>query len=503
MDKLNSVSAAPSAFKPTQLSRLEQDPLVGLPVETVTLDIQKTDANHIASKDFKLNDPVVAAADGSYGANPNETTELKQAFAVSTLASAQRIFDTFTPYCDNLPKNWLPLTSQLQINSFDRKDEPNAFFNPMPFPDHGHIVMPGTHFGYFKDPKTGDTISAAASSEVTSHEVGHAILNRFRPNYFHATGPEPHAFHESFGDVAAMLTALKDPAVVAKVAEQTNGDLTIPNIASNTGEQFGKAINDYVVAQGGPKDYTGGDYVRTTINPNLKWAPMNTLSDKPAPGNADTLSTEPHDLSRLWTCSVYEILGDMVKQDMAGGADAKTAISAATDSMLKIYGKMISTTSPEGEFTFADMAKAMVKADEQTGGKFGGLITKVMTDRQILPTVSSLMDEELPKGSYPATFSFTGNEGALKNTGLANLGGFSIDTVLSGEPSRDLVEDDSAKNDVADNVARWDRQGKILYTTPGQDPATIGAFQPNGEPYMAKVVWDGGQAKLERLPIFG
>ena len=501
-------TASTGALKPTKVSMIKQDPSVTeVPMEVVTLGVRRGDKP--STKDYAITDSVKADANGEYVLDPK--TDPTGFASVNVMANLQTGLDAFLPYCDQdkVPKTWWKFgPTELKIYAFDRKDEPNAFFNPMPFLDNGKVVMPGTHFGVFQDPKTKETIYAAHSGEVTGHEggPGHATLNRFRPNYMRSMGSEVRAYHEAFGDVSAMLTQLKNPAVLDLVARQTGGDLSKHNAISDLGEQFGAAINDYVEAQGGPKDYTGGGFVRTAIN-DLKWADPSTLPDRPDPSHPDQLSSEAHDFSRLWTGAVYSILGQDVAEKMSGGMDAKSALAAANEDMLKIYGKLTSNTSPEGDFTYADMARAMIKADELVGTNLGNLIAQEMTRREILPEGASLVsrDIEVPRGSYDVDFNFSGNEKAFQGTQLANLGNFSMVAPQSGEPSRSLRDDDhpEAKDKLASDLARLARQDKILFTTPDQRKEDVRLFGKDGEPYVAMVSWENGQAKLEPVPILG
>jgi hypothetical protein len=45
------------------------------------------------------------------------------------------------------------------------------------------------------------------------HELGHALLDSFKPQLFDAASIEVAAFHESFGDMSAILSALQLPGV--------------------------------------------------------------------------------------------------------------------------------------------------------------------------------------------------------------------------------------------------------------------------------------------------
>ena len=55
----------------------------------------------------------------------------------------------------------------------------------------------------------GVTLFSGESADVVSHELGHAVLDAIRPQLFDAASIEAAAFHESFGDMSAILVGLQ------------------------------------------------------------------------------------------------------------------------------------------------------------------------------------------------------------------------------------------------------------------------------------------------------
>jgi hypothetical protein len=53
------------------------------------------------------------------------------------------------------------------------------------------------------------TVFSGESPDVVCHELGHAALDSFKPQLFDAASIEVAAFHESFGDMSALLSALR------------------------------------------------------------------------------------------------------------------------------------------------------------------------------------------------------------------------------------------------------------------------------------------------------
>src|SRR6185503_5361082 len=111
----------------------------------------------------------------------------------------------------------------------------NAFYTRGGFGD-----APGLHF--FHDNVEGRTFFSAESPDVACHEMGHAVLDAVRPELFDATTIEAAAFHESFGDMTAILSALQLPSFRQKVFDETSGVLNRSSRASRLAEQLGFAI---------------------------------------------------------------------------------------------------------------------------------------------------------------------------------------------------------------------------------------------------------------------
>jgi hypothetical protein len=55
-------------------------------------------------------------------------------------------------------------------------------------------------------------VPPGTSADICGHEMGHAMLDALRPQLFDAQSLEVAAFHESFGDLSAMFSALQMPA---------------------------------------------------------------------------------------------------------------------------------------------------------------------------------------------------------------------------------------------------------------------------------------------------
>jgi len=344
----------------------------------------------------------------------------------------------------------------------------------------------GLFFFHDTDPKTQSTVYSGASGEVAGHEAGHAILDAVRPGYLQSWSPDPGGFHESFGDVLALFIALKNDAVLDKVVQQTRGDLSRPNVAAALGEELGSAINHV-----SGKNVTGGNWTRNALN-RFTWKDPKSL---PESGGPDTLTAQAHNYSRLWTGAFYDVVKGITDDNMRQGMTPKEALRAAADEGLAMYGRVFRTTAPEGDFTYRDMARAFIAAEDQGNrGKRSDLLRQVFTDRRILPQ-GSLDDEAPPQGTRTVATTLEGPQ-------FGKFQGARVETLVSGATAS-LDGDGEAEAKLQDDLARLIKNGEIKWTEPNQVVTTKDLFDDHGHPYTGVVRWTDGQMSIERVKIVG
>lgn len=151
-------------------------------------------------------------------------------------------------------------------------------------------------FFYNNHPKDGHTVFTCESSDVVSHELGHAILDSFRPDLWTVQAIEIHAFHEAFGDINAILSALAHPEVIDFVINETGGNMHNSNMVSRLAEEMGDAIYAQMNRP--------ADALRNAVN-SFKYSTPELL---PNNSSVDQLSREPHSFSRVFTGGFYDFL---------------------------------------------------------------------------------------------------------------------------------------------------------------------------------------------------
>jgi hypothetical protein len=155
---------------------------------------------------------------------------------------------------------------------------------------------------FFHGTAAGRTVFSGESPDVVCHELGHALLDSFKPQLFDAASIEVAAFHESFGDMSALLSALQLPSVREGVLAETGGVLRRASRLSRLAEQLGWAIRQSVPSAVEP------DCLRNAVN-TFFYRDPDTL---PTTAPATSLSSESHSFSRVFTGGFFEGLAGML-----------------------------------------------------------------------------------------------------------------------------------------------------------------------------------------------
>lgn len=253
--------------------------------------------------------------------------------------------------------------------------------------------------GFHSFDYNGKIASTAWSADIVSHETAHAILDSLRDLHNESFGLGPAAFHESFGDMTAMLVALHDDSLIRRLLEWTEGDLHRNNFVAAVAEHLAKSMSPDEAEH--IREHTV--YLRNAINA-LVDQPFDTMPYIPA--NSETeLGRQPHNYSRLFTGAFYDILVGIHNQ-IKQSYPAHIAIYAARNVIAHLLVCAIEL-GPVGEFTFADMARAFLAADRVLyDGRHHSIMIQVFQERNILTaaeadafltTIENLPDILLPE----------------------------------------------------------------------------------------------------------
>jgi hypothetical protein len=145
---------------------------------------------------------------------------------------------------------------------------------------------PSLNFGYFDSLFRPETVWTCLSHDIIAHELGHAILDSFRPLFLYTEEIDTHALHEAFGDLVALFSALEHPALVDRLYKESGGDMRHPTLISGLAEEFGIGMKG-----------SGTPYLRSGLE---------------GPHYDPCEPKEEHARSKIWTAAIYEILSEVV-----------------------------------------------------------------------------------------------------------------------------------------------------------------------------------------------
>lgn len=263
----------------------------------------------------------------------------------------------------------------------DAGDKLNAFYNR-------------NSLTFFHATVKGTTVFSGESPDVATHECGHAILDAVRPELWDAMSHEVAAFHESFGDMSALLTGLQLPTVRDTVMAETGGILNRTSRLSRVAEQLGWAVRQRTPCAADP------DCLRNAVNCFFYQAP----EQLPILGPAAILSSEPHSYSRVFTAAFFLTLTGMVIT--IGQPSSDVLLEASQDA-----GKLLAAAvraAPIAPNYMSQVAAAFVAADQQLfNGKYvdaiangfvgKGLLTEAGVTAAASPPAASVLAAAPPR----------------------------------------------------------------------------------------------------------
>jgi hypothetical protein len=279
----------------------------------------------------------------------------------------------------------------------------------------------GLHF--FHGEAANEVVYSGESPDIVCHELGHAVLDALKPELWDAAGAEIAAFHESFGDMSAMLSALMLPSLRTEVLAETGGNLGRASRLSRLAEQLGWALR-----QSYP-DAVEADCLRNAAN---SWFYRDPIGLSPR-GPASTLSSEPHSFSRVFTGAFLEVLAGMYSARGAGGEGDLEAVAMAAGRLLL---EAISA-APVVPNYFSQVAAHMIEADHNSGRKYRDALGTAFMRHGILSLESA---HALPKPASAPRGIAAGNgdapSGELPHVSIAGASFGLDDDLLVRAPSQ-------------------------------------------------------------------
>jgi hypothetical protein len=331
---------------------------------------------------------------------------------------------------------------------------------------------------------SGHAIFTGESPDVVCHELGHALLDAMRPQLFNAASIEAASFHESFGDVSALLCSLQLPSIRGRVLVQTEGRLYRSSRHSRIAEQLGWAIRQV------RPDAVDPDCLRNAVNSFFYMDP----SKLPPDGPAGQLSSRPHSFSRIFTGAFLEMLGGML---CLLGPTEENLLQVSQDSGQLLVDAI--RRAPVVPAYFSQVAAAMLDADRaRFNGRYRDALKSSFVRHGILSLVAAAAKTSLPDGTAfgPAPEPNEAPELPMAEV-VASTYGLGVDRILvHAAPDMGEVPSHGQAEDAQYFLEDLFRRGRVDLGDHGDEESRI------SHPFAKKthrLVRSGSGLALERL----
>jgi hypothetical protein len=298
---------------------------------------------------------------------------------------------------------------------------------------------------FFHTNVTGTMVFTGESPDVVCHEMGHAVLDAIRPQLWDAMSHEVAAFHESFGDMSAILVALQQPAIRDEVLAETGGALYRSSRLSRVAEQLGWGQRQRQPCS------AEVDCLRNAVNCFAYQRPTTLPNTSPAV----LLSSAPHSFSRVFTGAFFQMYAGMVVL-LHRPPTSDDLLQASIDA-----GRLLVTAvqaAPVVPDYMAQVAAHILEADKVLfEGRYASAIEFGMAGRGILslPSARTVTGTPVPAafasaaGTDLPTAAFTGSEFGLDRPVVMRVPGqprrlvaMAVDTdgaSLAGAPAEEVA----------------------------------------------------------------
>jgi len=296
-------------------------------------------------------------------------------FLYYAVASALRRTASF--WGDILPRGTRWQVGTVLAVNVDAGVDLNAFYT------RGGMEPAGLYF--YHQAVRGRVFYSGESPDIATHEMGHAVLDAIQPDLYNAQTIEAAAFHEAFGDITAILSALQVASFRDQVLNETGGTLNHSSRLSRFAEQLGAAIRML------RPDVADPDCLRNASNSFFYRDPQTLPPNAPA----SQLSSEAHSFSRVFTGGFLDALAGMFK--LAGAANSARLQHVAED-MARILVAGIAGAPVVPDY-FSQVAASMIQAGDQARfkGKYRDALKSAFVRRGLLSLQAAALLGAMPR----------------------------------------------------------------------------------------------------------
>lgn len=222
------------------------------------------------------------------------------------------------------------------------------------------------------------TIFTSDSSDIVAHELGHAILDAIRPDFWSVQSLEIWSFHEAFSDICAIVSIMQYDSIL-----EENFDNNFSNSVTKLAEEVGMIIYKL----GGNKKGSLKDCLRDPSVEKYKYVNPNNL---PNQGRDNQLLSECHSFGRVFSAAWYQIFIKIYKKELENTNDSIASIKKARDIAFFSLLKSIKN-SPKVVNYYNAIAKCMINQCNMDHPEYAEIVEKVFIDWNIISNKIKIM----------------------------------------------------------------------------------------------------------------
>jgi hypothetical protein len=229
-------------------------------------------------------------------------------------------------------------------------------------------------FFYFRTPKK--VVCTSDSADIVSHELGHALLDAIRPDFWDVSALEIWAFHEAFGDITAMVSIMQYDKLLNQILIDTSNDISKSNKMSRLAEEMGISIYNFY--DGKNLGYMS-NALRDCCSQKFKYINPSTL---PTDGLENELIAESHSFGKVFVAAWYEIFLRIYRLELNGNAPLQ-ALKKARDAAYSILVLAIPNSARTVKY-YSSIAKSMVDLSKNRYPNYQTIVNDVFVEWGIL-----------------------------------------------------------------------------------------------------------------------
>ena len=213
------------------------------------------------------------------------------------------------------------------------------------------------------------------SADIVTHELGHAILDAMRPDFWSVQSLEIWSFHEAFSDIVAVFNLMNYDVVLNKMLSETMGNIRTSNSASRLAEEVGILIRAVT---------RDPSYLSTALrDPAVEMFRYTNPSSLPAEAPNNQLAAECHSFGRVFSAAWYNAMTRVYDLLVSKGMTRLDALKQARDLCMSVLLKA-AQLSPRVSNYYNAVAKCAVAAAKDFGPEYALIFSTVFSEWGII-----------------------------------------------------------------------------------------------------------------------